>query len=135
MSQFRPGDNIIVTVERDGDLKEFPVKLKNFDGTEKFITKEATSIFKSLGAKFENADKTTLKKLKLKNGVIVKELFNGKLRSVGVRQGYVITKINQTPINSVDELVTILNTNKNNGVLMEGMYENGRREFYGFGLK
>lgn len=135
LSQFRPGDNIIVTVERDGDLKEFPVKLKNFDGTEKLITKEATSIFKSLGAKFENADKATLKKLKLKNGVVVKELFNGKLRSVGVRQGYVITKINQTPVNSVDELVTILNTNKNNGVLMEGMYENGRREFYGFGMK
>ena len=116
LSQFRPGDNIIVTVERDGNLKEFPVKLKNFDGTEKFITKETTSIFKSLGAKFENADKATLKKLKLKNGVIVKELFNGKLRSVGVRQGYIITKINQTPINSVDELVEILNTNKNNGV-------------------
>ena len=67
-----------------------------------------------------------------KNSSLKKQLLS---LSVGVRQGYIITKINQTPINSVDELVEILNTNKNNGVLMEGMYENGRREFYGFGLK
>lgn len=135
LSQFRPGDNIIITIIREGKEKEFPITLKNFDGTEKIISKETTSVFKTLGATFEEADKELLKKLKLKNGVVVKELFNGQLRNVGVRQGYVITKINQTPIKSVDEMVEILSNSKNKGVLIEGLYENGRREFYGFGMK
>lgn len=135
LSQFRPGDNIIITIIREGKEKELPITLKNFDGTEKIISKETTSVFKTLGATFEEADKELLKKLKLKNGVVVKELFNGQLRNVGVRQGYVITKINQTPIKSVDEMVEILSNSKNKGVLIEGLYENGRREFYGFGMK
>lgn len=135
IGQFRPGDNILVTIKRGNDLIEIPVTLKNFEGNETIVSKETSSILKTLGVKFEEADKETLTKLKIRNGVEVTELFNGKLRNVGVRKGYVITKINQTPIKTVDELIEVLNKTNTNGVLIEGLYESGKREFYGFGLK
>lgn len=135
LGQFRPGDKIMVTLKRANDLIVIPVTLKNFEGTETIVKKEKVSVLKTLGASFEAADKEMLKKLKIKNGVAVKEVLNGKLRNIGVKPGFIITKINQTPVNSVDELVDVLAKAENNGVLMEGVYENGSREFYGFGMK
>jgi len=135
LGQFRPGDNIIVTILRNKELIKIPVTLKNLEGNETIIKKETVSVLKTLGAKFEEADKEVLKKLRIKNGVEVTELFNGKLKNIGVRQGYIITRVNQKNIKNVDELIEILTQSVNNGVLMEGVYENGQREFYGFGMK
>ncbi|MBW6482445.1 MAG: Do family serine endopeptidase [Vicingaceae bacterium] len=135
LGQFRPGDNINVTILRNKELILIPVTLKNLEGNETIIKKETVSVLKTLGAKFEEADSDVLKKLKLKNGVEVTELFNGKLKNIGVRKGYIITRVNQKNVKTVDELIEILRQSENNGVLMEGVYENGKREFYGFGMK
>jgi len=135
LGQFRPGDNVMITIQRNKDLIQIPVTLKNLEGNETIIKKETVSVLKTLGAKFEEADKEVLKKLRIKNGVEVTELFNGKLKNVGVRKGYIITRVNQKNIKTVDELIETLAQSENNGVLMEGVYENGQREFYGFGMK
>lgn len=135
LGQFRPGDEVMVTIKRANDLIVLPVKLKNIEGSETVIKKESVSVLKTLGAKLEEADNDILKKLKIKNGVAVTELFNGKLKNSGVRKGFIITRINQKNIKTVDELIEILAQSENNGVLMEGVYENGQREFYGFGMK
>jgi len=133
ISQFRPGDKVMITLNRDGDIKELSITLKNLNGNESIVTNVSEKTFKLLGAKFIDVDKKELKQLKINNGVKVTEVYNGKLRSVGVREGFIITSINRKSISSIDDLTAIVN-NVKGGILIEGVYENGRREFYGFGI-
>ena len=133
ISQFRPGDKVIVSVSRDDEELELPVILKNLDGNERIVSNTSNKILKELGAKFAEASNKELNYLKLSGGIKVKELYNGKLRSVGIRKGFIITKINHKNISTVDEFITSIEKIKG-GILIEGMYENGRREFYGFGV-
>ncbi|PJA07296.1 MAG: deoxyribonuclease HsdR [Flavobacteriales bacterium CG_4_10_14_0_2_um_filter_32_8] len=133
ISQFRPGDEVELTVVRDGYEIKLPVILKNSQGNENIVSEETNSILKQLGAKFSEVAPKELNHLNLTGGVKVEELYNGKLRSVGVREGFIITKVNGKKINNVDELTSTIEKLKD-GILMEGIYENGRREFYGFGV-
>ena len=133
ISQFRPGDEVELTVVRDGYEIKLPVILKNSQGNENIVSEETNSILKQLGAKFSEVTPKELNHLNLTGGVKVEELYNGKLRSVGVREGFIITKVNGKKINNVDELTSTIEKLKD-GILMEGIYENGRREFYGFGV-
>ncbi|MCO6499811.1 MAG: trypsin-like peptidase domain-containing protein [Vicingus serpentipes] len=134
MSQFRPGDEIIITVSRNDKTIKIPVTLKNYNGDESVISSTTENVYKLLGAKFSNASKKEIKNLGLEGGVKIDQLYNGKLRSVGVREGFIITKINHQKIKSTENLITTIEQAKG-GILMEGVYENGRREFYGFGMR
>ncbi len=123
ISQFRPGDKVFVTLNREDEELEVAVTLKNLNGNENIVSNESNKVLKQLGAKFVKTD----------DGVKVDELYNGKLMSVGIRKGFIITKINHKKIDTVDDLVSIVEKLKD-GILIEGKYENGRKEFYGFGV-
>ncbi len=133
ISQFRPGDEVELTVVRDGDEIKLPVTLKNSQGNENIVSEEKNDVLKQLGAKFSEVNSKELKHLNLTGGVKIDELYNGKLRSVGVREGFIITKVNGQKITNVEELTSTIEKLKD-GILIEGIYENGRREFYGFGV-
>ena len=74
-----------------------------------------------------------LRKLGIDHGVQVTELSDGLLRNAGVREGYVITEIDKKPIRNLDDLSKIL-SNKSGGILLEGVYPNKVRAYYGFGI-
>lgn len=133
ISQFRPGDKINITVLRDKKEIKLPITLKNRNGDEAIVSNESNQVLKLLGATFKEVDKKELKQLKISNGVKIDQLLNGKLRRVGVKEGFIITKINHNKVSKVSELTAAINKSKN-GILLEGIYENGRREYYGFGI-
>jgi S1-C subfamily serine protease len=58
---------------------------------------------------------------------------SGKLRAAGIREGFIITIIDKKQINNIDDLVNALD-HKSGGVLIEGVYPNGTRAYYAFGL-
>ena len=87
----------------------------------------------ALGAILENASDTELSKLGLDAGVKIKELQTGKLKTSGVREGFIITSIDNTPMRSTSDVMNYLK-DKKGGVLIEGVYENGMKAYYGFGL-
>ena len=60
-------------------------------------------------------------------------LNGGKLRSAGIREGFIITKIDKKDVSSLEDVKSTLE-NKDGGVLIEGVYPNGMRAYYGFGL-
>ena len=57
----------------------------------------------------------------------------GKLRGAGVKNGYIITKVDGEIVASPEDLTEILKQ-KSGGILLEGIYPNGTRAYYGFGL-
>lgn len=133
IGQFRPGDKISVIVNRENEEIEIPITLKNLNGDEELLSNTETTVLQKLGAKLSELESKELKKLNLENGIKIDQLYNGKLRAIGVREGFIITKINHSKVKSIKELTDVLIAAKG-GVLLEGVYENGKREFYGFGI-
>jgi Do/DeqQ family serine protease len=133
ISQFRPGDKVNLTIYRDEKEMEIPVTLKNLKGEEDLISMEENKVHRLLGARLGELDSKEKKELNIENGIKVEEVFAGKMRSVGIREGFIIIKINHSPVKNVKDFTDAI-SNLKGGVLIEGFYENGKREFYGFGL-
>ncbi|MBK8341645.1 MAG: hypothetical protein IPK99_17445 [Flavobacteriales bacterium] len=74
-----------------------------------------------------------LKALKLENGVKVVAIESGKLRTSGIREGFIITRIDDQPIRQPEDIERAI-TNKRGGVLIEGIYPNGMKAYYGLGI-
>lgn len=133
IGEYRPGDEIEVSLLRGEKTITKKVLLKNMEGNTEVITNEKLDILKALGAKIELPSEEILEQLKIEGGAQVANIFSGKLQKSGVREGFIITKVDNAFIQSPEELIEVLK-NKKGGVLLQGIYPNGREAFYGFGL-
>lgn len=135
IARHRPGDEVKIKVNRKGKEKIFDVVLNNRKGNTDIVDKEHKEVLSILGADFETLDEETAKKLDLKGGVKVKDLYAGKLRkSTNMRPGFIITKVDGQKIETVEELIKILDK-KEGGVMLEGIYEDIPGEYYyAFGM-
>ncbi len=130
----RPGDKAVITIRRkDGEEKIVEVVLRNAEGETKLISKEEVIKSGALGAMFAELTSKEMKELNLEYGVKIKSINAGKLASVGLKEGYVITKVNNEPVKSVDQLTSKLNGN-NRGVLIEFVTPGGKKDYRGLGL-
>jgi len=131
INRFRPGDNAEVSFVRDGKIKTSTITFKNAENT---VTMRKQKVMEVLGASFEELSNSDLRKLDLRNGVQVTDLRSGKLLSAGVRKGFVITEINNTPIKSIGDIEKIISGIKG-GVYLGGVYPSGQAAYYAFGLE
>ena len=127
----RPGDKVNVVVNRKGKQLTLPVTLKNKDGKVGTIKREEKDAVASLGMELEDLDAKTLKKLELNTGVKVKSLENGKIaRYTEMRQGFIITHVNDAEVKSAKELNELLKKKKTGDlVTFSGIYEDYPREY------
>ena len=134
VGEYRPGDEINVTLERDGKVVELPVTLKNMEGNTAIIKDSDNKLLKTLGAKFSEVEKDLKNQLSIEGGAQVETIFPGKLKSANVAEGFIITKIDKTEIKDVEQLLDLLSQKQDEGVLIQGIYPNGRKAYYGVGL-
>lgn len=119
LSNFRPGDKVNVSINRNGSEKSVSVTLKN-DAGNYDIVKAATNIDK-LGAELETLDPVKAKDYGLKGGVVVKKINDGALNDqTRMRDGFIITKINGKEVKSLDELKNQIGTSTD--VTISGVY-------------
>ncbi|MCW3070175.1 MAG: degQ [Bacteroidetes bacterium] len=133
ISRFRPGNKVTITLKRNNQEKIIPLVLKNKNGNTDVVEKPKAEVVNTLGATFEDINSGDMKKLGIENGLRVNKLTAGKLLSAGIREGFIITSVDKKKINSVDDIKAALETKKG-GVLIEGVYPNGMRAYYGFGM-
>ncbi|MFH1004807.1 MAG: Do family serine endopeptidase [Bacteroidota bacterium] len=133
ISRFRPGDKINVTIKRDGDEKILAVVLKSKSGDTKMVKTETSELISILGATFESISDADKKHLGIDHGVKISSLKAGKLRSAGIKEGFIIMSIDKKKINLPDDVKSVLE-NKEGGILIEGIYPNGMRAYYAFGI-
>jgi serine protease Do len=133
ISRFRPGNKVNVTLKRNNQEKVIPVILKNKNGNTDIVEKQKVEVVSALGATFEDINVNDKKKLGIENGLRINKLGAGKLLSAGIKEGFIITNVDKKKINSVEDIKAILETKKG-GVLIEGVYPNGMRAYYGFGM-
>lgn len=128
----RPGDKILVTFIRDGKTKTVNATLKNTLGTTEVVASSNSFIID--GAVFADVPKELREKLEIEGGAQVSEISNGKWKSSGITKGFIVTSINKRSIADVEELSTLLSQlPKDDGVLVEGVYPNGVKAYYGIG--
>jgi Do/DeqQ family serine protease len=129
LSQYRPGDIVKLTVKRNGAEKQFSVKLRNMMG-ETGIFHDTNTV---LGAEFAPLSDREKSKLGVDRGIKITKLGNGKFKQAGLSEGFVITDINKKPLYEVNELKKVVSSARG-GVLVEGVFPNGERAYFVFGV-
>ena len=134
IGQHRPGDNLSIVVLRDKKQKVFNVVLQNENGTTGLVNTQESFNVESLGATFGQVPNKDKNKLKVKNGLKIIDLDKGLLKNGGVREGFIILRINNILINSKKDIELAI-ANADDGFLkVEGIYPDGMRIIYGFEL-
>ncbi|MCK9412944.1 MAG: Do family serine endopeptidase [Prolixibacteraceae bacterium] len=131
VGKHRPGDQVVVTVRRNGAEKVFNVTLKNTKGNTS-IVKESLSL---LGAEFGEISQKDRDRLNIDQGVQILKITSGKLKNVGVRAGFIITDVNKISVGSVEDIKRIVSQGSDKKpVLIEGVYPDGKWTYYVFDL-
>jgi Do/DeqQ family serine protease len=132
VGQHRPGDEVMVRVIRDEQLFDFPVTLKNQDGTTEVKKREAVFYNETLGVSLESINSSERDKLRLNNGLKITNLEEGILMRGGISKGFIIVRINGKSVDDKASLEDALNNKRNNTTRVEGMYPNGMKISFEF---
>lgn len=132
VGKFKPGDRVPVTVLRNGAERVVELTLRGREGSTT-ASKTRSERLETLGAELRAASDDELSALRLKNGVKVASVNGGKFRASGIREGFIITRIDQQQVSTPADVEKAI-SNKRGGVLVEGVYPNGTKAYYGLGL-
>lgn len=130
----RPGDKVPVTIRNSkGEEVQKEILLRNSNGETSLLSKAEIDKNSALGATFVALSSKEMKELNITYGVKIKTLNSGKLKARGFEEDMIITKIDNVPVESVEQLTNKLN-NANKGVLLEVMSKSGKKDYVGIGL-
>jgi Do/DeqQ family serine protease len=132
VGRFRPGDKVDITINRNGETKVIAVTLKNKNGDTRLI-RYTESVSNELGAEFTEVNTKEKNALGIQNGVKIAKIKDGKLQRIGIREGFIITHIGDKPVATIEDITNALKSERR-GMLIEGVYPNGTRAYYGLGI-
>ena len=125
----RPADQISLTVRRNGKVSEFRATLQNRSGTTTLLSRDDVDVAAVLGAKLATASEAICRKLDIRGGVEVASVKRGGLlERARVKDGFIITHINDRPIYSLEELERL----NDKVTSIDGIYPNGHASSYMF---
>ena len=130
LAKHRPGDKVQVKVMRDKKEKNIEVTLKNEQGTTKIVKNADMDI---LGAAFRPVPDELKKQLNLGYGLEVTGVSNGKMAEGGVRKGFIILKVNNIPMKTVEDLEKVMKEaakTQEQVLFITGMFPSGKRGSY-----
>ena len=134
VGQSRPGDTLSLTIQhKDGTTSIKDVVLQNQDGKTDFVKVSTVNTNTALGANFAEISSQEKSELGISNGIKISKLMPGKLKSLGLEEGTIITKVNNEPITSIGQFQKVISKNNSGGILLEIVTQTGRKEYIGFG--
>jgi serine protease Do len=130
-----PGQKMLLDLRgKNGKHREVQIVLLNSDGDMALITKKnSEEKMKKLGASFLELSEKEKQELGISCGIKITQMQAGKLKSLGLKDGMVISKLNNRPVCSVEDFKLILGEEQD-GLLMELIISRNRKEYIGFGL-
>ncbi|MEN7547761.1 Do family serine endopeptidase [Rapidithrix thailandica] len=134
-----PGDKIKVVYRRNGKTNTVTVILKNKQNNTKIVQtpvipegKVETPEETVMGAVLEELSEADKETLNVEEGIRVKSLDEGMLKSTRMEEGFIITHIDKVRVSSLKDFKEKLQ-NLESGVIIEGVYPDGQKAFYGLG--
>jgi serine protease Do len=129
----RPGDKVKISYHRGGKTHETSAVMQNIHGDTDIVQKGEKDLVQKIGAELEPAPKSELERLNIQNGVRVSSVKQGRLRNAGIRDGFIITHVDRKAVKTPRDVTNILGEAKG-GILVEGIYPNGTRVYYGVNM-
>ncbi len=130
LNSKRPGDKATITFLRNKKEITKAVTLKNAQGTTKPIEQADIDV---LGGQFRPVTEATQKQLNIKYGLEVLKVNSGALRNAGINRGFIIQKINDQTVNSIDALQKIVksaSTSSDPVLYIQGIYPTGKKAYF-----
>lgn len=131
LAKYTPGNTIQLVVDRDGSEKLIEVTLQNSYG-DLAVSSDSDGI---LGAKVTPLSQQERYRYRLNKGVKITELKNGKFKSAGLSEGYIILKINNTVIYNSEDLERAIKAAGDEGIFVTAVSPRGRVEYFAFALQ
>lgn len=136
MSKLRPGDKIKITYVRDNKFYSTTVVLKNNLGNTGITTSTDAM---NLGCAFKVLTPERLKELQISSGLEVVGLKDGKFKNAGIKNGFIITDINNATVSNSDDVNKIYkaimdDTQSDKVMFITGIYPTGKKMYYAVDL-
>ncbi len=131
----RPGDQVKITYLHKKAKKEKTVTLKNAQGNTEVMK---TADLDILGANFKAITDEQKKQLNISYGVEITKVNKGKLQEEGLSKGFIIQKINDEPMKTVDDIqkaVKEASMSKEPVLYIQGIYPTGKKKYFAVPLK
>ena len=135
LAQKRPGDKVSLTYMRDKKKHTVNITLKNEQGTTKVVKNADLDI---LGGNFREIGKEKMSQLNISYGLEVIKVNKGKLAEAGISRGFIIQKINDESIKTIDDLQKVVkeaSTSKEPVLYIQGLYPTGRKAYFAIPLQ
>lgn len=128
---FRPGNKVDVKYIRKGKVLDAEVVLKNKSNTTDLVGAGVDqSLLKDVGFELRDLNKTEKQRLQV-SGVMVVSVYRGSaIERTNMDPNFVITKINDIAVTSVEDVIQQLKVSDEGKVLLEGIYEEYQGEYY-----
>jgi len=131
IATMRPGDKINISYQHNGVERNATATLRGESGTYASIKEQSVN---GLGASFESLDGQKASALGISGGVVVKNLQQGALtEQTRIKEGFIITKVNDQKVTSVDGLKQAL-ANAGNSAVISGIYPDQPQREYQYAL-
>jgi serine protease Do len=138
----RPGEKVVLTIDRNGSVKDYTVTLRNNAGGEDLVKKdpETASAFGKMGMELQDLSASELKELNIRTGVRIKAIRENGLLSenTNFESGFIITSVGNQPVKAASEVRDIINKayqGGEEGVLICGFYPGGGRGCEGIPIR
>lgn len=126
----RPGDKVSITYLRNKKSITKSTTLKNAQGNTNVVKPADIDV---LGGNFREITSEQKQNLNISYGLEVLKVNNGALKEAGINRGFIIQKINDEPIKTLDELQSIVkkaSTSKEPVLFIQGIYSTGKKAYF-----
>jgi len=130
IAQKRPGDKISLTYLHNKKKQTKTVTLRNEQGNTKVVKNADLDV---LGADFREVTKAQKEQLEISYGLEVIKVNAGKMKEAGVPKGFIIQRVNDEAMNTVEDLQDIVketSTSKEPVLVIKGIYPTGKRGYF-----
>lgn len=125
VGQYRPGDRVKVKLQRNGNIIEKEVTLKNLEGTEEMHIETDSFYNEVLGIKAQALPSSLRSELGINYGLKIVEVKDGIFKQKGITNDFIILSVNHQRVSSENELRKALNSDRNGKIRIEGINSTG----------
>ena len=136
IAQKRPGDKVTITYLRNKSKKTATLTLKNEKGNTK-VVKGSVDI-DILGGQFRPITDSQKEQMNIGYGLQVFKISGGKLKEAGVPQGFIIQKVNEQSVKTIEDLQIIVqeaSKSKEPVLYIQGIYPTGKKGYFAVPLE
>jgi len=130
----RPGDKVSITYLRNKKNITKTTTLKNAQGNTNVVKPADIDV---LGGNFREITTEQKQNLNISYGLEVLKVNSGALKESGINKGFIIQKINNEPIKTIEELQSVVkkaSTSKEPVLYVQGIYPTGKKAYYAIPL-